>query len=190
MAGKSKAKKVQGFCNALNIKFRLVLDRDAMITTEESDIKAIRRSLKGEEESISISISEFLEKEFYQFSSDLAKEDNLFIWKDGELEDFLLSKSEKSLKICEILSPGLKKKSENKKPKTKSGETNDKGNKNVDEKVNLDTDSDEEITYEKKKSIIKKALLNAISRDTLDELADEIIDFTETDRCLSFLKDK
>lgn len=190
MAGKSKAKKVQGFCNALNIKFRLVLDRDAMITTEESDIKAIRRSLKGEEESISISISEFLEKEFYQFSSDLAKEDNLFIWKDGELEDFLLSKSEKSLKICEILSPGLKKKSENKKPKTKSGETNDKGNKNVDEKVNLDTDSDEEITYEKKKSIIKKALLNAISRDTLDELADEIIDFTETDRFLSFLKDK
>lgn len=190
MGGKRRAKKVQVFCNALNIKFRLVLDRDAMITTKTSDIKAILRSLNGEEEPISSSISDFLEKEFDQFSRDLAREENLFIWKDGELEDFLLSKSEKSLKICEILSPGLKEKSEHKKPKTESDDTNDKGNKNVDEKVNLDTDSDEEIPYEKKKSIIKTALLNAISRDTLDELADEIIDFTETDRFLSFLKDK
>lgn len=190
MEGKSRAKKIQRFCKALNIKFRFLLDRDAMITTENSDIKAILRSLEGKNETESGSISNFLKTKFDEFSRHLAKVENVFIWKDGNLEDFLLSESEKSLKICEILNPGLKKKSENKKLKTESDETNDKGNQTVyDEKVNLDTDKDEEIKHKKKKSIIKNALLNAISWDTLDELTDELIDFTETDRFLSFLKD-
>lgn len=170
MGGKGQAKKIPGFCNALNIKFCLVLDRDSMITTEGSDIKAICRYLKGENEPKSCRISDFLDKEFDEFSHHLAKEEKMFIWKHGELEDFLLSESKKSLKICEILSPGLKKKRENSKPNTESNEN--------------------EIKYEKMKSIITNALVHALSRDTLDELADETIDFTETDRLLSFLKDK
>lgn len=170
MGGKGIAKKIQGFCNALNIKFCILLDRDSMNTTEMSDNTTICTNLGRENESKSCSISDFLGNEFDELSRQLAEEDNMFIWKHGELEDFLLSESKKSLKICEILSPGLKEKKENNNPDTES-------NKN-------------EITYKKMKSIITNALVGALSRDTLDELADEIIDFTETDRLLSFLKDK
>lgn len=190
MGGKGRAKKIQRFCNALNIKFRLVLDRDAKFTTE-SDITAILRSLKGEKEPKSCSISDFLENEFDEFSQYLAKEENVFIWKDGELEDFILSRSEKSLKICGILNSGVKKKSEYKNPETESIKTNDKGDQNVhDEKGNMDTHKNKELTYMDMKKIVSNALLNAAPRDTLDELADEIFHFTETDRLLSFLKDK
>lgn len=169
MGGKSRAKKIRGFCNALNIKFSLLLDRDSMITTEGLNIKEITPNLNGENESMSCTISDFLEKKFDEFSRQLAEKDNMFIWKDGELEDFLLSDSDKSLKICEILKPELKKR-ENITPKTDS-------NKN-------------DITPDDMKHIITKALGKAISRDTLDEVADEIIDFEETGRLLSFLKDK
>lgn len=170
MGGSGMAKKIQGFCNALNIKFCLLLDRDSMITTEKSNITAICTNLGRENESKSCSISDFLKNEFDEFSRKLAEKDNMFIWQHGELEDFLLSESKQSLKICEILSPGLKEKRKNGNPDTES-------NKN-------------KITDEKMKSIITNALVDALSRDTLDELADEIIDFTETDRLLSFLKDK
>lgn len=190
MGGKGRAKKIQRFCNALNIKFRLVLDRDAKFKTE-SDIKAILRSLKGEKEPKSCSISDFLENEFDEFSQYLAKEENVFIWKDGELEDFILSRSEKSPKICGILNSGVKKMSESKNPETESIKTNDKGDQNVhDEKGNMDTHKNKELTYMDMKKIVSNALLNAAPRDTLDELADEIFHFTETDRLLSFLKDK
>lgn len=52
----------------------------------------------------------------------------MFIWKDGELEDFFLSRSEKFFKICEILNFGVKKKSENKIFKIDLIEINDKSN--------------------------------------------------------------
>lgn len=189
MGGKGQAKKIPGFCNALNIKFCLVLDRDSMITTEKSDIIAIRRYLKGEFEPKSCRISDFLDKEFDKFSNHLAKEEKMFIWKHGELEDFLLSESKQSLQICEILNPGLKKKRENNKPNTESNETNVEGNQNFyDAKNKMDTDEDEEKKYKKMKSILKNSLLDAISRNALDELAGEIIDFPETNRLLSFLK--
>lgn len=191
MRGKGMAKKIKDFCNVLKIKFRILVDRDSMITTENSKIKTICKDFKVGNEPMSVSISDFLEKGFDEFSDHLAKNENMLIWKHGELEDFLLSESEKSLKICEILNPGLKEKRTKNKPNTESNETNVEGKQNFhDEKIKMSTDEDEEKKYKKMKSIITNALKDAISRDTLDELAAEIIDFPETKRLLSFLKKK
>lgn len=50
-------------------------------------------------------ISSFFENcnAFEHFSVELKQKKKAFIWKDGELEDFLLSKTEKRSDICDIL---------------------------------------------------------------------------------------
>lgn len=103
-------KKIKDFCNVLKIKFCIFVDRDLMIIIDNLKIKIICKDFKVGNEFMSCFILDFFEKGFDEFFDYLVKNENMFIWKYGELEDFFLSESEKFFKICEILNFGLKEK--------------------------------------------------------------------------------
>lgn len=94
------------FCNQINVKCRLLLDRDAYIEKDANDkitkfkfMKVHFETFKGHP------ISQFLEDSegFKYFSSELQRKKKAFIWKDGDLEDFLLKKTEVRSSICDLL---------------------------------------------------------------------------------------
>lgn len=164
MGGKELRENISEFCNKLNIKFCLVLDRDAVIETEQSTkrikkIQPVYASYKRFEGGL---VSNFLvdPNGFEAFSTDLAKKEKTFIWKDGDLEDFLLSSRENHSEILKIFKP--------------------------DAKFTTEEDKEE---YNKMKTTIKKSLKNGLFREKLDALADIMTHFSETERLCSFLKD-
>lgn len=164
MGGKELKENVSEFCNRLNINFCLVLDRNAFIETEESTkcIKKISQDFSSYYTFNGGLVSDFLKDPngFEAFSTDLAKSKKTFIWKDGDLEDFLLSCSEKRSEILEIF------------------KLHDRF-----------TNAEDEENYNIMKTTIKESLTKGLSRDTLDDLADKITEFSETKRLYSFLKD-
>lgn len=84
-----------------------------------------------------------------------------FIWRDGDLEDFLLSSRENNSEILRIFKPDAK----------------------------FTTAEDKE-KYNKMKTTIKKSLKNGCFRENLDALADIVTHFPETERLFFFfLKD-
>lgn len=91
----------------------------------------------------------------------MAENENLFIWKNGELEDFLLS--ENQFEICKLLFP------------------EDLSRK---EKYPFDATHPK---YIQMKGKIKASLNDGISRDKLDDLAKLVIKNQETERLLNFL---
>lgn len=187
LGGKGSAKKIQDFCNKLNMKYCMVMDRDLMITTKNEKVQRVWKDFKSETEARDCCISDFFKTDFDEFSSHLAKEENLFIWKHGELEDYILGDVGKRHKICNALDPGFEKKwPENE--SNKVANTKDESIQKVDKtKKGKSEDEKKECMYKDMKKTVKDSLLDAISRDTLDELADMIMDYPETHRLLSFL---
>lgn len=161
MGGKGIANRIKDFCKKLNIKFCLVTDRDVMIKETGSKIK-YRSSFSMPFKEEDCGISTFLEEKFKKFSDDLAENENMFIWKHGELEDFLLSKHQ--FQICQLLIP-----------KTLSKEEN----------YPVDVTDPKYIDLKGK---MNSSLNDGISRDKLDDLAELLIKFEETDRLCTFLK--
>lgn len=163
MGGKELRENISEFCDKLNIKFCQVLDRDAVIETEQSTkrikkIQPVYSSYKRFEGGL---VSDFLvdPNGFEAFSTDLAKKEKTFIWKDGDLEDFLLSSRENHSEILKIFKP--------------------------DAKFTTEEDKEE---YNKMKTTIKKSLKNGCFREKLDALADIITHFSETERLCSFFE--
>lgn len=104
MGGKHFRKALSDFCTQINLTYRLVLDRDAYIEIDkEEKITNIRSS--DSKKFINHPIKDFLEDPngFSPYSHNLESKKRTFIWKDGNLEDFLLSKSEKVQEICNVL---------------------------------------------------------------------------------------
>lgn len=106
MEGKEFKNALCKFCTEINVKCRLLLDRDAYIETDTDDnIKNFNFMAKVCEKFVGQPISSFLEDRnaFEHFSVKLKQKKKAFIWRDGELEDFLLSKTEKRSEICTTL---------------------------------------------------------------------------------------
>lgn len=103
MEGKSRTDVMSTFCTQINLKCSLLLDRDTFIDTDGTGrITKIREKFKYEQENISI--TEFIDdpKGFDELSKFLMQNRNIFIWKDGDLEAFLLSNREKHQDICKL----------------------------------------------------------------------------------------
>lgn len=161
MGGKGIANRMKDFCKKLNIKFCVVTDRDVMMDDKGPQIK-YRSSFSSDFIEDDCSISTFLEDKFKTFSDNLAESENLFVWKHGELEDFLLSKHQ--FEICKLLIP-----------------------KNLSNEENYPFDVTDP-HYKDSKGKIKKSLNGGISRDKLDDLATLLLQFEETGRLCIFLK--
>lgn len=105
MGGKHFRKALSNFCTQINLKYRIVLDRDAYIEVDKEE--KITKIRSGSEDYINRPIKEFLEdpKGFKPYACNLASKKRTFIWKDGDLEDFLLryNKRETVQEICNVL---------------------------------------------------------------------------------------
>lgn len=100
MEGKSRKDVMSTFCKNINLKCSLLLDRDAFIDTDGTGrITKIRGGFKYQRKNISI--TEFIDDPngFDKLSEHLRSR-NIFIWKDGDLEAFLLSNGKKH--ICDF----------------------------------------------------------------------------------------
>lgn len=161
MGGKGKADKMKDFCKKLNIKFCIVVDRDVMMKDKESKIY-YKSSFSSPFKEYDCSSSTSPEEQFQTFSNKLAENENLFIWKNGELEDFLLS--ENQFKICELLIPD---------------------DLSREDKYPFDATHSK---YIQMKGKIKASLNDGISREQLDKLANYVINNQETKRLLNFLE--
>ncbi|XP_056000043.1 uncharacterized protein LOC125655421 [Ostrea edulis] len=103
-----RIKPIQDLCKDINLPFAAVLDRDTCIEVDgRGCVDAIHKKYYKYTEEQPINI--FLGEPFKTLSDKLQKEENLFIWKDGDIEDFLLSERDKRDKILEILDLGDKK---------------------------------------------------------------------------------
>lgn len=106
MEGKEFKDAVCEFCTQIKVKCRLLLDRDAFI---DVDGKGIITKFKYKNEIyvdyVNKPITNFLNDSdgFQKFSDELKKNKKAFIWKNGNLEDFLLSKTNKRSDICNLL---------------------------------------------------------------------------------------
>lgn len=112
MGGKELRENISEFCNKLNIKFCLVLDRDAVIETEQSTkrikkIQPVYSSYKRFEGGL---VSDFLvdPNGFEAFSTDLEKKEKNIYLKHGDLEDFLLYSRKNHSEILKIFKPDAK----------------------------------------------------------------------------------
>lgn len=99
MGGKTIKEKIAKFCKSINIKYGLILDRDAYMKTEN---KTVRIHYPGYDQRSYI-LRDFLHQEFFGLSKRLKSKKKTFIWKDGSLEDFLLSYHTKQSKLTQIL---------------------------------------------------------------------------------------
>lgn len=160
MGGKELMENTSEYCKKLNIKFYLVLDRDAIIETEESTKrKKIQPDFSSYNKFGGGLVSDFLvdPNAFEAFSTDLGKKrKKTFIWKHGDLEDFLLFSKKNHSEILQIFKPDAK----------------------------FTTAEDKE-KYNKMKTTMKKSLKNGLFREKLDALADIITHFPETERLCS-----
>lgn len=90
VGGKDNAARVQRFCACINLSCLCLLDLDAAV---KFNIKPLK-DFKGFEESLHTMYQETLvrtKEEFWQFFEKLESELRVFIWKDGTLEDAILS---------------------------------------------------------------------------------------------------
>lgn len=105
MGGKHFKKALSNFCTQINLKYCIVLDRDTYIEVDKGEkITKIRSSSK---DFINHPIKKFLEdpEGFKHYSCNLASKKRTFIWKDGDLEDFLLRHNKRKTvqEICNVL---------------------------------------------------------------------------------------
>lgn len=105
LGGKENRKTVTDFCKSIDINYRFILDRDAFIKTKEDKKDEIAEIVEYPDYKVTeYKLSKFREgKEFDDLSERLKRDRNTFIWKDGELEDFLLSENDAWPKIKIIL---------------------------------------------------------------------------------------
>lgn len=106
MEGKEFKDAICEFCTQINVKCRLLLDRDAFIDVDGNGI-ITKFKYKNEiyVDYVNKPITNFLNDSdgFQKFSDELKKNKKAFIWKNGDLEDFLLSKTKKRSDICNLL---------------------------------------------------------------------------------------
>lgn len=97
LGGKCFRDSVATFCNSIEMKYCFLLDRDAHIDTK------LKKVIGYPKLSSYDNLRTFLDNEFDSLSEHLAKEKRTFIWKHGDLENFLLSDKNATLKIQEAL---------------------------------------------------------------------------------------
>lgn len=106
MEGKEFKDAICEFCTQINVKCRLLLDRDAFIDVDGNGI-ITKFKYKNElyVDYVNKPITNFLNDSdgFQKFSDELKKNKKAFIWKNGNLEDFLLSKTKNRSDICNLL---------------------------------------------------------------------------------------
>lgn len=106
MEGKEFKDAICEFCTQINVKCRLLLDRDAFIDVDGNGI-ITKFKYKNEiyVDYVNKPITNFLidSDGFQKFSDELKENKKAFIWKNGDLEDFLLSKTKKRSDICNLL---------------------------------------------------------------------------------------
>lgn len=126
LGGKENRKAVTDFCKSIGINYRFILDRDAFIKTKEDKKDEIAEIVEYPDYKVKArQLSKFREgKEFDDLSEILKKDKNTFIWKDGELEDFLLSENDAWPKIKNILKLDRKKGKQKKKNAIKAALNN------------------------------------------------------------------
>lgn len=104
MGGKDFKDTLAEFCTEINIKHCFVLDRDTYVKKKK---KAERGTVEIPEYPDIIEpdckLDDFLESKFDELSNLLANQKNTFIWRKGELEDFLLDNDDAYSKIEDIL---------------------------------------------------------------------------------------
>lgn len=93
LGGKCFRDSVATFCDSIYMKYCFILDRDAHIDTKRKEVIGYPKLSSYD------SLRTFLQNEFDSLSEHLAKEKRTFIWKHGDLENFLLSDRDASLKI-------------------------------------------------------------------------------------------
>lgn len=106
MEGKEFKDAICEFCTQINVKCRLLLDRDAFIDVDGDDnVTKFKYRNDIYVEYVKNPITKFLNDSdgFKKFSDELKQYKKAFIWKNGDLEDFLLSKTEKHSDICNLL---------------------------------------------------------------------------------------
>lgn len=87
MGGNTIKEKIANFCECINIKYGFILDRDAYMKTENGIVEIVDYpAYQLRDNSLS-----YFRREFKKLSGELEREKKTFIWKDGNLEDFLLS---------------------------------------------------------------------------------------------------
>lgn len=102
VGGKSNAARVQRFCNYINLPCLCLLDLDAAV---KFDILSIKQ-FEGFNEDLQSMYQDTLEKtktEFEQFFMELESQLKVFIWKDGALEDAILSSANCNAEIASAL---------------------------------------------------------------------------------------
>lgn len=90
VGGKNNAARVQRFCNYINLPCLSLLDLDAAVKFEIEPLK----NFTGFDDNLLETYQNTLvktKKEFWQFLEKLESQLNVFIWKDGALEDAILS---------------------------------------------------------------------------------------------------
>lgn len=99
MGGKTIKEKIANFCKSINIKYGFILDRDAYMKTENRAIQIV------DYPSFRLRNDRFYSFHtiFFYLSQKLQKEKKTFIWKDGNLEDFLLSNHGKRSDLTHVL---------------------------------------------------------------------------------------
>ena len=104
--GSSFTKPVKTFCDNINVKCLLLLDRDTVITTDNrgciEDINEGDLDIDSFKEQPIMDFIRDTENGFDSLSSEL-KKNGKFIWKEGDLEDVLLSDRNKRKDIYETL---------------------------------------------------------------------------------------
>lgn len=100
MGGKTIKEKIANFCKSINIKYGLILDRDAYMKTKNGNVEIVSYPNYYQR---NYRLRHFLDQEFSRLCKRLKSEKKTFIWKDGSLEDFLLSYHRKRSKITQIL---------------------------------------------------------------------------------------
>lgn len=99
MGGKTIKEKIANFCECINIKYGFILDRDAYMKTENGKVEIVDYPGYQLQNNLHLNFN----REFHKLSRELEKEKKTFIWKDGSLEDFLLSYTRKRGDLTRLL---------------------------------------------------------------------------------------
>lgn len=95
--GKSNVPRVQRFCNFISLPCLSLLDLDAVNTGEITQFKGYGEDLKNMYENA------ITEKKFEQFLKNLESQLKVFVWRDGALEDAILSSKDRNAEIAKEL---------------------------------------------------------------------------------------
>lgn len=102
VGGKSNAARVRRFCNYINLPCLCLLDLDAAFKFDIEPIKQFE-GFNDELQSMFHDTLKNTKTEFEKFFKKLESKLNLFIWKDGALEDAILSSTGCNAEIAEAL---------------------------------------------------------------------------------------